>query len=70
MLCSLSKVLGITHQVTNKLLEWPGAEAQEIVMFSDLADQQRSDQARLVFFNQLVAEPQSVTADGIHLCVA
>ena len=32
--CSLSKVLGVTHQVTNKLVERPGAEAQQLVMFS------------------------------------
>ncbi len=32
--CYLSKVLGITHQVTKKLVERPGAEAQQLVMFS------------------------------------
>ncbi len=34
MLSSLSKILGVSHQVTNKLLEWFGAEAQQQIMFS------------------------------------
>ena len=34
MLSSLPKILGVCHQVTNKLLELPGAEAHQIVMFS------------------------------------
>ena len=34
MPCSLFKMLGVTHQVTNKLLERPSAEAQQLVMFS------------------------------------
>ena len=32
--CSLSKVSGVTHQVTNKLLECTGNDAQQLVMFS------------------------------------
>ena len=30
----LYKVSGVTHQVTNKLVERPGAEARQLVMFS------------------------------------
>ena len=34
MPCSLFKMSGVYHQVTNKLLERPDAEAQQLVMFS------------------------------------
>ena len=34
MSCSLSKVLVVTHKVTNKLVERFSAEAQQLVMFS------------------------------------
>ena len=34
MPCSLFKMLGVKHQVTNELLERPGAEAQQLVIFS------------------------------------
>ena len=44
--------------MNNKLLEWPGTEAQKIVMISDLADRQLSEQEKLVFVVHLAAEPQ------------
>ena len=58
--------LGITHQLTNKLLERPGAEAQKTSHVSDLADRRRSDQARLVVVDHLVAEPLFVIADDVR----
>ena len=64
-LCSLTKVLGVTHQLTHKLLERPGTEAQKTSHFSDLADRRRSDQVRLVVVKHLVAEPQFVIADDV-----
>ena len=63
MPCSLAKVLGVTNQLTNKLLERPGAEAQKTSRVSDLPDRRRSYQARLVVVDHLVAEPQFVIAD-------
>ena len=59
MSCSLFKMLGVTHQVTNKLLERPSAEAPQPVMFSDSADRQLSDRPFLVVVDHLVAEPRS-----------
>ena len=52
-------MLGVTRQVTNKLLERPGAEAQQLVMFSDFADRQLTDRPWLVVVDHLVAEPRS-----------
>ena len=53
------KVLGVTHQVTNRLLERPGAEAQQLVMFADCVDRQLSDRPSLVVDDHLAAEPRS-----------
>ena len=52
--------------MTNKSLERLGAEAQKLVMISDLADQQLSDQARLEVVDHLAAEPQFVIADYVY----
>ena len=59
MSCSLFKMLCVTHKVTDELLERPGAEAQQLVMFADCVDRQLSDRPWLVVVDHLVAEPRS-----------
>ena len=66
MSSSLSKVSGVTHQVTNKLLERPSAEAPQPVMFSDCADRQLSDRPCQVVVDHLGADAQFVLAEDVR----